>query len=220
MNQLKASTQALKRQKEARKNTMVQHALILFCEQGIEATTFNDVASASSLGVASAFRYFESKHHLVIEASTLMWRQLLDEVKASFPSQFNTYTGLEQIRFILNLFKSFYLTQPAYFRFIEEFDQYVLTHQLSQTMLKDYEHHVLSFQPLMIAMIEKGKHDHSIRQELDSMLLYLTITHQLMSLISKLVSRGHVLSSDDMISGEAQLECVIDMIVSYIQQSQ
>jgi hypothetical protein len=54
-------------------------------------------------------------------------------------------------------------------------------------------------------------------QSIDTQLLYLTMTHQLMSLIAKLVLRGHVLRSDDLILGEAQLDCVIDMITSYLK---
>lgn len=219
MNQLKASTQTLKRQKQVRKSKMIQHALDLFCANGIESTTFNDVAEASSLGVASAFRYFESKHHLVVATASLLWEQIAHDTHQSFPSHFKALSGLEQVTFMLNLFKSFYLDKPYLFRFLEQFDNYVITHQLDQSLLEDYEEKVLFFKPLMIGMIEKGKQDGSIKRNIDAELLYLTMTHQLMSLIAKLVLRGHILRSDDTGFEQAQLDCVIDMIKSYISSS-
>ena len=217
MNQDNLSTTTLKRQKQARKEVMIERALELFLNSGIESTTMNDVAKASSSGIASAFRYFETKHHLVVATATLLWERLSLEVTHSIPNNFETYTGLEQVAFMLSLFKSFYVDKPDMFRFLEQFDNYVIAHQLSEELLDGYEDKVLWFQPSMMKMIDKGKQDLSIRPDIDTQLLYLTMTHQLMSLIAKLVLRGHVLRSDDLILGEAQLDCVIDMIKAYLK---
>jgi AcrR family transcriptional regulator len=216
MTQPRVSTQTLKRQKQARKEIMIEHALQLFLSAGIESTTMNDVANASKSGVASAFRYFETKHHLVVATASLLWEQIAHDIHQSFPSNFKTLSGLEQVTFMLSLFKSFYMQKPTVFRFLEQFDNYVIAHQLDETLLDGYEDKVLFFQPLMLNMIQKGKQDGSIKAELDSQLLYLTMTHQLMSLIAKLVLRGHILRSDDLSLGEAQLDCVIEMIQAYI----
>lgn len=211
------STTTLKRQKQARKEWMTERALELFLVAGIETTTMNEVAIASSSGIASAFRYFETKHHLVVATASLLWQRLSHEVTQSIPHHFETFTGLEQVAFMLGLFKSFYIQKPQLFGFLEQFDNYVIIHQIGQDLLDDYENKVLWFQPFMMKMIEKGKQDLSIRSDIDSQLLYFTITHLLMSLIAKLVLRGRVLRSDDLIFKEAQLDCVLDMIKSYLQ---
>jgi AcrR family transcriptional regulator len=165
MTQYNVSTTTLKRQRQARKEVMIERALELFLINGIESTTMNDVAAASSSGIASAFRYFETKHHLVVATATLLWERLSLEVSSSIPQPFETYTGLEQVAFMLSLFKSFYVKKPQMFRFLEQFDNYVIAHQLSEELLDGYEDKVLWFQPSMMAMIDKGKHDQSIRTE-------------------------------------------------------
>lgn len=210
------STQTLKRKKQARKAKMIECALELFIQQGIENTTMNEVAEAASIGIASAFRYVENKHVLVIETATLLWKNLSDNLLQSLPDHYQNLKGLEQISCLLNLFKSFYVQKPSLFQFLEQFDNYVVSYRLDPSMLEEYESKVLNFKPVFIEALDRGKQDGSIRTQEDSLVLYYTITHQLLALIAKLVMRGQVLPSDEHVSKEAQLDCVIRMIMAYL----
>lgn len=216
MDVTRISTQTLRRKKNLRKMHMIGCALDLFRSQGIEATSLNEVAHVSSLSIASVFRYIENKHLLVIASATLLWEKLYIDVKQSLPPNFNDHNGLEQVAILLSVFKSFYINDASIFRFIEEFDTYVITHNIQRNMLVDYEAKVLAFKPLFMQSLDLGKHDGSINGALDSLLLYYTITHQLFALIAKLVTRGQILDSDMLVAKEAQLECVIQMILVYL----
>ncbi len=203
--------------KSDRRQYIVTTALSVFKNNGIEQTTIQEIADASQVGVATVFRYFETKKQLVIEAAQLLWESEYDTIERYLPDGYETMSGLMQLRHVLLVFKYYYQNHPEVFRFLEQFDNFVAKEHISADELVLYEERVLALQIPILRAIQKGRHDQTIRVDLDPDVLYFTLTHQLMSLISKLVLRGSILSSDLKVSGEAQIDLVLNMIIDYIR---
>jgi AcrR family transcriptional regulator len=205
----------LEQQKRDRRNHIVFCALNVFEEQGIDQSTMNEIAEVAQVGIATIFRYFESKKQLVIEAAQLLWENEYHSLNKFLPEDFDQMNGLNQLQQILSIFKFYFQKRPEIFRFLEQFDNYVANEKIEISELEVYEHHVLALKDPILQAIDKGRNDKSIRTDFDETLFYLTITHQLMSLVSKLVLRGKILSSDLEVSGEAQIDVVLSMIIGY-----
>jgi AcrR family transcriptional regulator len=207
----------LNQQKSDRRKHIVAHALQVFFDTGLEQTTMNEVADASQVGVATVFRYFETKKKLAIEAAQLLWENEYHLINHYLPKDFDDLSGLMQLEQILRVFKYYYQQRPEVFRFLEQFDNFVANEKVEVLELEKYEYRVLTWKEPILNAIKKGQLDQTIRLDFDKEVFYLSITHLLMSLASKLVIRGQILSSDLEVTGEAQLDFVLSMIIDHVR---
>lgn len=203
--------------KNQRKEEVIVAALDIFKTKGIESTKMTEIAERAELGVASLYRYFKTKPEIVVEAACKLWQ---DEIA----TQYEVYTaeaflakkGAEQVREILEVFLVLYRDHQDFLRFLDEFDRYIVKEHVSAEKLKAYEKSIIDLKPILIKALEVGKADGSIRTEVEAEAFYFSITHGLMSLCQKLILRGKVLESDDVVQGEVQIQTIIDMAVNYI----
>lgn len=207
----------LNQQKSDRRKHIVSNALHVFFDIGIEQATMNEVAAASRVGVATVFRYFETKKQLVIEAAQLLWENEHHLINHYLPDDFDDFNGLRQLEHILFVFKYYYQERPGVFRFLEQFDNFIANEKIDVIELENYEYRVLTWKEPIFNAIKKGQLDQTIRLDFDKEVFYLSITHLLMSLASKLVIRGQILSSDLEVTGEAQLDFVLSMIIDHVR---
>ena len=55
--------------RDGRIQAIIECTFGLFSENGIENISMNDIAAASKIGVASLYRYFQTKEELAIEVA-------------------------------------------------------------------------------------------------------------------------------------------------------
>ena len=67
-------------QREKNIRLVTEVALDCFLANGIEKTKVADIALRSGLTERSAFRYFETKADLVLAASLLCWKRILERI--------------------------------------------------------------------------------------------------------------------------------------------
>lgn len=70
------------RKKLVTRAALSQEALRLFAERGFEATTVQDIAAAADVSERTFFRYFTSKHDIVLADFISALPQLLDALRA------------------------------------------------------------------------------------------------------------------------------------------
>ncbi len=217
MNLKELRQKELEQQKQDRRNHIVLCALHVFEERGIDQSTMNEIADEAQVGVATIFRYFDNKKQLVIECAQRLWENEYNFLNSYLVNDFDQLSGLKQLEHILSVFKVYYNKRPGIFRFLEQFDNFVANENIDLSELEVYEHRVLELRQPILKAIDKGRMDKSIRDDFDETLFYYTIAHQLISLVSKLVLRGRILRSDLEVSGEAQIDVVLSMIVEYVR---
>ncbi len=203
--------------KHEREEHILQCALSTFMTKGLEQTTMKDVALASEVGVATVFRYFPNKKKLVIEAAAVLWKREFDQLPAYLPSNYETLSGIEQFKSLLEIYLYHYQKTPELFRFLEQFDNFIANSFVEFDQLFEIENSILSLKKPIFKAIEKGINDHTISSNFDINLFYFTSMHILMSIIQKFVIRGSIFRSDMEITGEAQIKLSIEMICNYIR---
>lgn len=204
--------------KQHRKNEVVLAALAIFSTRGIETTTMVDVANAAHVGVASVYRYYTTKFDLALAAAITLWKDQINPcflavIDETYPQE----TGLDQVMRFLKVTPRLVLELPDALRFLEYFDNYIVSQSIDHARLRDYGALVGKAKSVFMEALVKGKHDGSIKEDLDQEAFYLTISHTLMSLSQKLILRGDVVDSDESIGKLQQIDLVIDMAKTYIK---
>jgi AcrR family transcriptional regulator len=196
---------------------VIDAALRVFIRQGIDKTKMTDIAEEAQIGVASVYRYFKTKPDIAIESARRLWQEeiggLKEQYKNSLPAG---KCGREQVAEGLLLFLEIYQKHTDFLKFLDEFDRYIVKEQVVPDKMQQYEDSIIDLKSVIIDAIEFGKKDGSIRQDLDSEVYYFSVTHALIALAQKLALRGSVLTSDELIHGEQQLNMVLDMAIKYL----
>lgn len=204
-------------QKGQRKEEVIQAAIEVFKVNGIENTKMTEIALKAEVGIASVYRYFKTKPELVIEVAIRHWETIIEIFMKDFnETEYASLIGIQRVQLLLEMFSTLYSDHKDFLRFIEEFDNYILKEKISPDRLEVYENTILNLKPYVIGALEKGKRDGSIQQSIHNEVFYMTITHTLISLCQKLISRNTILNSNRDIEGGAQVQLVIQMAIHYI----
>lgn len=204
-------------QKEKRKEEVILAAIEVFKDNGIDNSKMTDIAERAEIGVATIYRYFNTKFELVIAAATTLWEEKISILYSKFhePS-FIELNGADRVRVILNIFVNVYQKYPEFISFLEHFDNYIVKESIPIENLERYEKIIIDTKSAIFDAIDQGKKDGSIKNNIDNDAFYITITHSLMSLCQKLILRGSILRSDRDIQGDTQLKLLIDMAMMYL----
>ena len=207
-------------QKNKRKELVIAAALDVFIEKGIEKTKMTDIAEKAEVGIASVYRYFKTKTDIVMEAGISYWSKEIDIFYSPFmENDYKVLNGLARVSKLLDVFIDIYMNHKNFYKFIEEFDNYVVKENIPSDRLFFYEKNILNLMPIMLETLELGKNDGSIKQNINNEQFYMTITHTLISLSQKLILRNIILDSDNNFEGKAQLELVKSMALKYIENN-
>ena len=100
-------------QREKNIRLVTEVALDCFLANGIEKTKVADIALRSGLTERSAFRYFETKADLVLAASLLYWKRILERIdRMSHTASDGSTTGLQDAENVLVCYSQLYRLDP------------------------------------------------------------------------------------------------------------
>lgn len=201
--------------RQHRKALVAQAAFDVFCHHGIDNATMVMVAKAADVGVASVYRYYETKFDLALACALWVWET---RIHPRLPQRFDeNQNGATRLREIFSLIAVLMKEDPDVLRFMEYFDNFVVSQHISADRLMEYNLSLEKAKPLVMAAFERGVADGSVRADLDGVRFYYVTARTLMSLAQKLILRGHVVASDEVIDAQAQVNTVIDMAMHYLK---
>jgi AcrR family transcriptional regulator len=201
--------------RQHRKALVAQAAFDVFCKTGIEGTTMVMVAEAAKVGVASVYRYYETKFDLALASALWVWDT---RIHPRLPQTFEeSQNGADRLRTIFSLIVTLMVDDPDVLRFLEYFDNFVVSQHIPAERLADYNLSLEKAKPLVIHAFERGQRDGSISPDRDLVQFYYVTSRTLMSLAQKLILRGHVVASDEVIEATTQVDFVIDMAMHYLK---
>ncbi len=213
--------------KAERINNIIECTFGLFAEKGIESISMNEIASQAEIGVASLYRYFSTKEDLAIECAIYAWKMEADNFKKYFAtSEYDMFSGYEQIKCLLEIFPEALVSQSSFFRFIYYFDAFIKKEKVSQARLHNYEEAINVLKDVVICAIEKGKKDGSITFTSATNLslrgattneLYFSMMHSLFSMAQKLSLSGEMLYMDLEVKPEKQMELLVQFILAALK---
>lgn len=202
---------------QSRKNRILESAFELFSEKGIDTIAMTDIAKKAEIGVASLYRYYETKEEIAIRTAIWAWKKQELNIMPNMESpDFINLDGFHQLKSICNVFVTFCQTQIDFLRFIYFFDSYAVRQHIPTKRMTDYESEIYKVQEIVIQAINKGFDDGSINPKYKNKEteLYITIMHTLFSTSQKLSVSGFMLEMDKIYSPASQMNFLIEILLS------
>ena len=196
-------------QKNARIERILLAAFSLFSHNGFDAIAMTDIAKEAEIGVASLYRYFETKDEIAIRTAIWAWES---QEKLILPilndSDYSSKTGIEQLSQIFDLFCKLFQNEPDFFRYIYFFDAYIVCQKISAERLEAYQTIIQSVQKIIADAIHKGLEDGSISTQFNNCenQLYFSLMHTFFAVSQKLSLSGKMLKMDETNDGVQQLK--------------
>lgn len=188
----------------------------LFQDKGIDSVKMTEIARKAKIGIASLYRYFDTKEKLVIACAVKMWEEVIGEILPNYQSEeFASLNGFERIEHIFRVYRILCNKYKDFVKFVAVFDSYCLNNKVEPSKLADYEQIITTLYRFFSDAFDRGVQDGSIRQGIDKKQFYLTCNHALMAVVQKLVS-GEILSQDNF-AGFGEVDIMTDIFLSYIK---
>lgn len=199
---------------DKRRSDILQAARLVFCVKGIESATMTDIAKEAEMGVATLYRYFNTKPELVIETGIDYCRETIREMP--FHAEYEELSGLEQIKARLGWLLRTCDEKQDFVVFLQQFDFFFSQKENRHPRLSDFEREISPlFLPWFDAM-EKGAQDGSIRGDIKAIDAIALIWRAFASLQQRNLTRDHILSVDEQFDRRTQLSMLRDMVICYI----
>lgn len=206
--------------KSQRKIRILSSAFDLFSEKGIDFIAITDIAKKAEIGVASIYRYYETKDQIAINTAVWAWNERSTRLLPVISGEaFENKTGFEKLRTIFEVFNDLFEEDRAFLRFIYFFDSYVFRQDITKENFDDYEESIKFIQDKILDSIDKGIEDKTIKcpEGFTDRELYYTIMHSLFSMVQKLSLSENLLSMNAEVSAQKQIKLLKEMLLNSIK---
>ena len=201
--------------KNARIERILLSAFSLFSHEGIDAIAMTDIAKNAEIGVASLYRYFETKDEIAIRTAIWAWESQKNVILPILKdSGYENKNGRQQLEEIFALFCKLYQNEPDFFRYIYFFDAYVVCQKIDAERLLPYQTVIESVQEVIESAIHKGIEDGSIAGVYRNCekQLYYSLMHTLFSTTQKLSLSSNMLNMDKENNAVEQLKLLGEIL--------
>lgn len=182
----------------------------LFLENTITGTSIKEIAKRAGCGEASVYRHYQTKQNLAVKAAT----RLADQVRETYFNVGGARTGFAQIRSFYEAYTRVFCEDCRYYRFTFELDNIYLGN--TDTDCSGYETAVEKYYQIFHSAYQKGLADGSVREIADIELFYASSAHAVLNLCKFLSVTTSPLRQDRMISPEAEIRALIEMILQNV----
>ena len=163
---------------KARREAMLREGFRLFAEKGIEPVAMLEVANACGIGVATLYRYYNTKLALVIDIAVKKWEEFADYIRAEQKRRDTAHmTAAEELAFYLDLYIVLYRNHKDLLRFNQNFNNYVQHEGATKEQLAPYLAAIGTFVRMFHALYEKAKLDGTLRTDLPEDKMFAATSH-------------------------------------------
>ncbi|MBR2698888.1 MAG: TetR/AcrR family transcriptional regulator [Clostridia bacterium] len=170
------------KRKDATQKKIIETAYRLFCENTIDATTYQKIANTSGLGIATLFRYFPTKTDLVAQVSVWAWKRYLDRES---PIDWQKGTAAEILELFLNEFIVLYRDSRDLLRFNQFFNVYVQREGVLPDVMKPYHNVIDTVASKFHRLYEKAEADGTVRTDIPENVMFSTILHLMLAAVTR-----------------------------------
>ena len=194
--------------KDAKINFLVDIATDLFMCRSINEVTIKDIAISAQVGEATIYRTFGTKQNIVVQAAM----KIQKIVSTDFFNLEKGKNGFEKLKVLYESYYEIFLKHPNFYKFLNEFDAYVSIED--STVINPYESAIDGYKNAYMEAYKIGLKDGSIKEQKNIEMFYFSTTHALLELAKKLAFRKAVLKQDKQIEKTSELQCLIDVILT------
>lgn len=180
-----------------RREAMLAEGFRLFSERGIEAVPMQEVAKACHLGIATLYRYFNTKLALVIAIGVRQWQDYEEYVRTQREERrIGEMTAAQELDFYLDFYIDLYRNHKDVLRFNQNFNNYVQHENTTEEQLRPYVEAINIFARMFSDLYEKGRIDGTIRTELPKEKMFASTSHIMLAVIVR-YAQGLLFSGDN-----------------------
>ena len=196
-----------------RREAMLEQGFRLFAEHGIEAVSMLEVAKACHLGIATLYRYYNTKLALVIAIGTQQWERFGEKVRG-IQKRLHTdrMSAAEELRHYLDCYIDLYRNHKDLLRFNQNLNNYVQHENATPEQMKPYLDAIGIYAKMFHGLYEKGKADGTIRTELSEARMFAATSH-IMIAVGVRYAQGLVFSDDSEADRTEEYQLLRDMIL-------
>lgn len=200
------------REKEARRQGILDSAEKLFFDKGYENVSMADIATEIELARSTLYLYFKNKEEIYLAIAIRGSRILNEIVTKSYPQAKN---GLEKIKMLIMAFYQFYKEYPGYYLsrfyynipFNEDFPEMEELNKIRSESFKT-----------VTSAFDEGIKDGSIRPDIDPVKTSLYITSSMQNMIN-LTPTIEMHMKDHDLTHEELIEYAIEMMTRSIENT-
>ena len=198
----------------ARREAMLKEGFRLFSEKGIETVSMQEVADACGVGIATLYRYYNTKAALVVAIATKKWDEFAEEVRREQEKRdVDGMKASENLEFYLDFYLILYRDHKDLLRFNQDFNNYVKHEGISSDQLAPYLKAIGNFAGMFHGLYEKGKRDGTIRTDLPEEKMFAATSH-IMLAVAVRFAQGLVYAAEREEDRTEEYELLKRMILS------
>lgn len=158
--------------KQERKETIIEIAKQLFLDRGLQEVQMQEIADAAKIGIATLFRYFPKKELLVITVANSIVEEMDVVITKIIDLPLSAYDKMVKIfDYYIQLISN---DTIKLIRFHQSFDVFSAITDVDSEELSIFVEPREKLAHTIFRLIEQGKIDGTIRQDVDSELLIMT----------------------------------------------
>lgn len=201
--------------KQQRKEQIIQAAEELFTEKGLYDVQMQDIATKANVGIATLFRYFPKKENIIVEVAVFVLSKFQDDLQKIAESEKNAYEKLEQLfDFFLEVANG-----PArkVTLFREAFDSYSSYRNEPLENIDSYLKIQENLSHEIYKIIKQGIVDNSLRSDINMELALVSITNCMGIFLTKITLHQKMAPFPPGISTIEQQKFLKELFLSYIK---
>ena len=197
------------REKERRRNDIIDAAEQVFFSQGLEQATMDDVAEKAELSKGTLYLYFRSKEDLYLaihlRGNTIL-KRMFEKAVAGYDR------GIEKVRAVGQAYMEFYKKYPDYFHAMVYYESRAFDYEDADSVAVQCLEMGKATLELLIGAIEYGKRDGTIRHDIDARLTAISLWGQSTGIIQIIAMKEFILIHNHQIRADEVVDYTFDLI--------
>ena len=202
------------RRTQQREQKILEAAMALFCEKGLEETSIDEIAGRAGVGSATIYRYYETKAQLAIQSGVEYWKKIaqqylnLTEIKG-----YSDMTGLKQLECIMDALVMIFEKERGFLKYLQEFEVFVRRYEIDMERLAAYEESIMSLKPRVTDALEKGLQDGTLSFGWSPNEVCYSLAHTAFGVMKRFAWNGSMLELDSQVELILQVKIAIKLLI-------
>jgi len=192
------------REKEQRKQEIIEAAEKVFFSKGFPNSTMDDIAAEAELSKGTLYLYFKSKEELY-QVFVLRAILKLHQLFVEFSSKKNI--GIEKVKAIGEAYITFYFDFPNFYQALMYDESKTTSKIIDEAENSDIMSIKMNTNEIFINTIREGIEDGSIRKDLDPVKTSLILWGEALGVLQLVTLKGDILCD--------QLNCTSEELIAY-----
>jgi TetR/AcrR family transcriptional regulator len=197
------------REKEQRRNTIIDAAEKVFFTKSLESSTMDDVAAQAELSKGTLYLYFKSKEDLYL-AIHLRGNRILTKMFKEAVQNFKS--GLEKVRAIGRAYFKYYRKYPDYFNAMIYYESRPIDYNDENSIAMECQIEGKTTMQILIDAIKHGINDGSIRSDIDPLKTAITLWGQSTGIIQIAAVKNEMIQHNFQLTDTEIIEYSFDLI--------